>query len=84
MELANDCARVCHVLTSATEGGDVDNLSGPSGERIEDLGRYVCPTQLSAPDRNELYQNYTPRRVHSQRTRKLRSWFAGTSPWAHR
>ena len=47
VELAKDCANVCHVLKSATEGRDVDNLDGPSKKRIEDLRRCVHPVQTS-------------------------------------
>ena len=43
MELAQDCARTCHVLSSVTEGRVADNLSGPCRKRIEDLGRCAHP-----------------------------------------
>ena len=45
MELAQDCARTCHVLRLATEGRVADNLSSPYRKRIEDLGRCVHPVQ---------------------------------------
>ena len=45
-ELAMDCVRMCHVLKAATEGRDVDGLSGPSSGQLEDLGRCVHWTQM--------------------------------------
>jgi len=41
VELAKTCVRTCHVLKTATDGRDVDGLSGPNRRQIEDLGRYV-------------------------------------------
>ena len=45
MELAQDCARACHVLSPVTEGMVADNLSGPCRSRIEDLGRCAHPAK---------------------------------------
>ena len=47
VELAKDCIRACHVLNRATEGRDLDDLSGPRRKQIEDLERCVDPAQPS-------------------------------------
>jgi len=41
VELAKTCVRACHVLKTATDGRDINDLSGPSRRQIEDLGRCV-------------------------------------------
>jgi len=41
VELAKTCVRACHVLKTATDGRDIDDLSGPSRRKIDDLGRCV-------------------------------------------
>ena len=49
IELARACARACHVLVTTAEGRDMDGLSGPSGNQIEDLGRCGNPAGPSPP-----------------------------------
>ena len=37
------CPSTCQVAETTVEGMEVDNLGGPSSERIEDLGRCIAP-----------------------------------------
>jgi len=53
VELAKTCVRTCHVLRTATDGRDVDGLSGPSIGQIEDLGRWVDSAQLPSAENDE-------------------------------
>jgi len=45
VEPAKTCAKTRHVLKVATEGRDMDNLSGPSRKQTNGLGRCVEPTK---------------------------------------
>ena len=49
VELAKDCARMCHVLKGVTQGRDLNSLSGPSKRAVEDLRRYANPANSSIP-----------------------------------
>ena len=53
VELAKTCVKTCHVLKTVTNGRDIDNSSGPSKRRIEDLGRCVDPAQLPSAENDE-------------------------------
>ena len=53
VELAKACVRACRVLKTATDGRDINDLSGPSRGQIEDLGRCVNLIQLSSADNDE-------------------------------
>jgi len=39
VDLAKDCANICHVLMAGTQGGNVDGLSPPVKEAIEELDK---------------------------------------------
>ena len=78
--LAKDCVKACQVLKTATEGKDVDSLSGPVKEAIESLEKYVGSGQPSA-NYNEQHQDHPPHRVQCQGMLQLPP---GASPWIHR
>lgn len=47
VDLAKICVKTCHILKTLTEGGDVNDLSGPNKKQIEDLGRCADSAQSS-------------------------------------
>lgn len=39
VDLAKDCSYICNILNAGTRGRNVDNLSPPVREAIEDLNK---------------------------------------------